>query len=54
MLEIVCPNSPSTLRNTMFYLINVHSLHDPRRQKPVFGISDKVRLKPASSATETS
>ena len=26
----------------------------PRREKPVFGVSDKARFKPVSSATETS
>ena len=31
---------------------HLHMGHDVR--KPVFGVSDKVRLKPVSSATETS
>ena len=38
-------------------LVSKHSTtatqNGPRREKPVFGISDKVRLKPVSSATET-
>ena len=29
-------------------------LNWPRREKPVFGVSDNARLKPVSSATETS
>ena len=29
-------------------------LFEPRHEKPAFGICDKVRLKPACSATETS
>ena len=30
------------------------SLHGPQYDKPVFGVSDKVRFRPVSSATDTS
>ena len=32
----------------------MHYYCEPRHEKPVFGVSDQVWLKPACSATETS
>ena len=38
----------------MFYTHKSVQLYGPRREKPVFGVSDKARFKSVSSATETS
>ena len=32
--------------------VPVKPINEPRRQKPVFGVSDQVRHKPGCSATE--
>ena len=45
-----------TLVMLLYYVLypQVCSVIKPRREKPVFGVSDKARFKPVSSATETS
>ena len=38
----------------LFHYLLCKSTYGPRHEKPVFGVSDKVRFKPVCSATETS
>ena len=46
--EPIIPEGPGYEKN-----INTISMYREKFYQPVFGVSDKVRLKPVSSATET-
>ena len=52
MLYLMSADCPSKFSQP--HKIRVIGLNWARREKPVFGVSDKVSFKPVSSATETS